>query len=44
MLGIDETRRGTPRWSRDPETGGWARTERLEINFTDLTGDGRLLG
>jgi transposase len=44
VLGIDETRRGAPRWIRAPETGGWVRTERFETNFTDLAGDGRLLG
>jgi transposase len=44
VLGIDETRRGTPRWIQDPATGKWARTERFETNFTDLSGDGRLLG
>jgi transposase len=43
VLGIDETRRGTPRWVRD-ETGRWVRTERFETNFTDLSGRGRLLG
>jgi len=44
VLGIDETRRGKPKWIRDPVTGGWVRTERFETNFTDLSGDGRLLG
>ena len=44
VLGIDETRRGTPKWIQDPVTGAWARTERFETNFTDLSGTGRLLG
>ena len=44
VLGIDETRRGTPKWAQDPVTGRWARTERFETNFTDLSGQGRLLG
>jgi len=44
VLGIDETRRGAPKWIRDPDTGRWVRTERFETNFTDLSGTGRLLG
>jgi transposase len=44
VLGIDETRRGTPKWIQDPVTGRWVRTERFETNFTDLSGSGRLLG
>jgi len=44
VLGIDETRRGTPKWVQDLVTGRWARTERFETNFTDLSGQGRLLG
>jgi transposase len=44
VLGIDETRRGTPKWIRDQETSRWVRTERFETNFTDIAGDGRLLG
>jgi transposase len=44
VLGIDETRRGTPKWIQDAETGRWVRTERFETNFTDLSGGGRLLG
>jgi transposase len=43
VLGIDETRRGAPKWIRD-EAGRWVRTERFETNFTDLSGQGRLLG
>jgi transposase len=44
VLGIDETRRGTPKWIQDPVTGRWVRTGRFETNFTDLSGQGRLLG
>jgi transposase len=43
VLGIDETRRGAPKWLQD-EAGRWVRTERFETNFTDLSGTGRLLG
>ena len=44
VLGIDETRRGKPKWVKEPVTGSWARTERFETNFTSLSGQGRLLG
>jgi transposase len=44
VLGIDETRRGKPKWVQDAASGRWVRTERFETNFTDLSGDGRLLG
>jgi transposase len=44
VLGIDETRRGTPKWIQDADTGRWLRTERFETNFTDVSGDGRLAG
>lgn len=27
VLGIDETRRGKPRWARDPDSGRWVRTD-----------------
>lgn len=43
VLGSEETRRGRPRWRKDP-AGGWHRLERLETNFVDLAGDGGLLG
>jgi transposase len=43
VLGIDETRRGAPKWIQD-EAGRWVRTERFETNFTDASGTGRLLG
>jgi transposase len=44
VLGIDEIRRGTPKWVQDAASGRWVRTERFETNFTDLPGQGRLLG
>ena len=44
VLGIDETRRGRPRWSRDAETGRWVRLDRFETNFVDLAGGAGLLG
>ncbi len=37
-LGIDETRRGRPRWAKDPETGRWVRTEAWDTGFVDLAG------
>jgi transposase len=43
VLGVDETRRGRPRWTRD-ETGRWRRLERFETNFVDLAGPHGLLG
>ncbi len=43
VLGIDETRRGRPRWSKDDD-GKWHRSERFETNFVDLSGPGGLLG
>jgi transposase len=42
--GIDETRRGAPKWVHDDEAGRWVRTERFETNFTDASGPGGLLG
>lgn len=42
--GIDETRRGKATWIKDESTGRWARTERFETNFVDLSGTGGLLG
>jgi transposase len=44
VLGIDETRRGKPKWVKDTAGGAWARTERFETNFTGLSGQGRLPG
>jgi hypothetical protein len=44
VLGIDETRRGRPKWVKDPVSGKWSMSERFETNFVDLAGDGGLLG
>jgi transposase len=44
VLGIDETRRGRPRWTRDGQTGTWTRLETFETNFVDLGGSQGLLG
>jgi transposase len=44
VLGIDETRRGRPRWTRDPQTGTWTKLETFETNFVDLAGTQGLLG
>jgi transposase len=45
MLGIDETRRGRPRFALDPETGVFKQvTDRWHTGFVDLTGDQGLLG
>ena len=44
VLGIDETRRGKPRWTQDSETGKWVRLDMFETNFMDLSGPGGLLG
>ncbi len=44
-LGIDETRRGKPRFALDPDTGTFEQiTDRWHTGFTDLTGDQGLLG
>ncbi len=37
VLGIDETRRGRPRWTKQQD-GSWVRLERFETNFVDLSG------
>jgi transposase len=44
VLGIDETRRGRPRWEQDPDTGKWVLVDRWHTGFVDLAGDGGLLG
>ncbi|MEU9891886.1 ISL3 family transposase [Sphaerisporangium sp. NPDC051011] len=44
VLGIDETRRGKPKWFKDPATATWSRSEPFETNFVDLSGSGGLLG
>ena len=44
VLGIDETRRGKPRWSFDTLTQRWVRVDRWDTGFVDLHGDQGLLG
>ena len=44
VLGIDETRRGKPRWERCAETGRWMRVDPYDTGFVDLAGDQGLLG
>jgi transposase len=44
VLGIDETRRGKPRWELDPLTGRRHRVDRWDTGFVDLAGDQGLLG
>ena len=44
VLGIDETRRGRPRWVYDELTRRWARVDPYDTGFVDLAGDQGLLG
>ncbi|MBV8347332.1 MAG: ISL3 family transposase [Mycolicibacterium sp.] len=44
VLGIDETRRGKPRWERCAQTGRWLRVDPYDTGFVDLAGDQGLLG
>ncbi|WP_200934645.1 ISL3 family transposase [Nostocoides sp. Soil756] len=45
VLGIDETRRGKPKWARDPVTGRWAVVaDRWHTGIVDAAGTGGLLG
>jgi len=44
VLGIDETRRGRPRWDFNPLSRQWVRTDRWDTGFVDLHGDQGLLG
>ena len=44
VLGIDETRRGRPRWTQDSESGRWVRTDPWDTGFVDLAGYQGLLG
>jgi transposase len=44
VLGIDETRRGKPRWERCAQTGRWVRVDPWDTGFIDLAGDQGLLG
>ena len=36
VLGIDETRRGRPRWERCAATGRWVRVDPWDTGFVDL--------
>jgi transposase len=44
VLGIDETRRGKPRWERCAASGRWVRVDPWDTGFVDLAGDQGLLG
>jgi len=44
VLGIDETRRGKPRWERCTDTGRWVRVDPWDTGFVDLAGSQGLLG
>lgn len=45
VLGIDETRRGRPRWEQDPVTGKWHMVcDRWHTGFADALGTEGLLG
>lgn len=45
VLGVDETRRGRPRWEQDADTGKWHLVrERWHTGFVDALGAGGLLG
>jgi transposase len=44
ILGIDEIRRGKPRWEQHPVTARWVLTDRWHSGFVDLDGAQGLLG
>jgi transposase len=45
VLGIDETRRGRPRWHKDPDTGEYVLdADRWHTGFVDVSGDQGMLG
>ncbi len=44
VLGIDETRRGRPRWRFDATVQGWRRIDPYDTGFVDLHGNQGLLG
>jgi transposase len=44
VLGIDETRRGRPRWTFSVVARRWVRTDAWDTGFVDLAGDQGLLG
>lgn len=43
-LGIDETRRGKPRWEQCADTGKWVRVDPWDTGFVDLSGNQGILG
>jgi transposase len=44
VLGIDETRRGRPRWTFSVTERRWVRTDAWDTGFVDLAGEQGLLG
>ncbi|MGQ0775019.1 MAG: transposase [Pseudonocardiales bacterium] len=45
VVGIDEVRRGPPRWEQDPDTGKWGLVlDRWHAGFVGISGRGGLLG
>jgi hypothetical protein len=44
VLGIDETRRGKPRWVHDSEDTPWRRIDPYDTGFVDLSGSQGMLG
>ena len=44
VLGIDETRRGKPRWEQCKDTGRWLRVDPWDTGFVDLDGIQGMLG
>jgi len=44
VIGIDETRRGKPRWERCAQTRRWVRVDPWDTGFVDLAGSQGLLG
>jgi len=44
VLGIDESRRGKPRWQRCVTSRRWVRVDPWDTGFVDLAGDQGLLG
>ena len=44
LLGIDETRRGKPRWECCDQAQRWVRVDPWDTGFVDLAGDQGLLG
>ncbi|CKN42625.1 transposase%2C degenerate [Mycobacterium tuberculosis] len=44
VLGVDQTRRGKPRWERCAKTGRWVRVDPWDTGFVDLAGDQGFMG